>query len=92
MPLPVKCGKLLFKFMCTCRNSFTDFVRNKNLAALACFMLFDSELKVPASEEESSIHLKDRARAKLDNPFNTSKLKLLGKGQGQGRLDLGSVL
>jgi hypothetical protein len=38
-------------------------------------MLFDSQLKVP--EEESTIHLKDRERAKLDNPFNAGKLKEL---------------
>jgi hypothetical protein len=69
-----------------------DFVHNESLAALACSTLFNSELKVPASEEESSIHLKDRERAKLDNPFNASKLKRLDKAQGQGKLDLGSVL
>ena len=38
-------------------------------------MLFDSERKVP--ETESTIHLKDRERAKLDNPFNAGKLKEL---------------
>ncbi len=38
-------------------------------------MLFDSELKV--LEKESTIHLKDRKRAQLDNPFNAGKLKEL---------------
>jgi hypothetical protein len=28
-------------------------------------------------EKESTIHLKDRERAKLDNPFNAGKLKEL---------------
>jgi hypothetical protein len=36
-------------------------------------MLFDSQLKVP--ETDSAIHMKDRERAKLDNPFNACKLK-----------------
>jgi hypothetical protein len=40
-------------------------------------MLFDSELKVP--EGHSAIHLKDREKAKLDNPFNTCMLKELEK-------------
>jgi hypothetical protein len=38
-------------------------------------MLFDFTLKVP--EKESFIHIKDRERAKLDNPFNAGKLKEL---------------
>ena len=44
---------------------------------LACSMLFDSQLKVP--ETHSAIHLKDREKAKLDNPFNARKLKELEK-------------
>ncbi len=70
MPLPVKRAKLLFQ--CTCRNSFTHFVCEESLA---CSMLFDSTLK--EQEKESSIHVKDRERAKLDNPFNAGKLKVL---------------
>ena len=68
MPLPVKCRKLLF--WCTRRSSFTDFEYEESLA---CTMLFDSALKVP--EKESSIHIKDRERAWLDNPFNACKRK-----------------
>jgi hypothetical protein len=44
---------------------------------LACSMLFDSQLKVP--ETHSAIHLKDREKAKLDDPFNARKLKELEK-------------
>jgi hypothetical protein len=40
-------------------------------------MLFDSQLKVP--EGHSVIHLKDHEKVKLDNPFNTGKLKELEK-------------
>jgi hypothetical protein len=40
-------------------------------------MLFDSQLKMP--ETHSAIHLKDREKAKLDNPFNAGKLKELEK-------------
>jgi hypothetical protein len=72
MPLPVKCGPVLFR--CTCRDSFTHFVCEESLA---CSMLFDSQLKVP--EGYSAIHLKDREKAKLDNPFNAGKLKELEK-------------
>ncbi len=40
-------------------------------------MLFDSALKVPEKESSmiTSIHIKDRERAKLVNPSNTGKLK-----------------
>ncbi len=53
-------------------DSFTHFVCEEGLA---CSMLFDSELKVP--ETESTFHLKDRERAKLDKPFNAGNLKEL---------------
>jgi hypothetical protein len=72
MPLPAKCGQVLFRF--TCRNSFTHFVCEENLA---CSMLFDSQLKVP--EGHSAIHLKDREKAKLHRPFNAGRLKELEK-------------
>ena len=72
MPLPAKCGQVLFQ--CRCRDSFTHFVCEESLA---CSMLFDSQLKVP--EGHSAIHLKDREKAKLDNPFNTCMLKELEK-------------
>ncbi len=55
MPLPAKCGQVLFR--CTCRDSFTHFVCKESLA---CSMLFDSQLKVP--ETHSAIHLKDREK------------------------------
>ena len=65
-------GQVLFR--CTCRDCFTDFVCEESLA---CSMLFDSQLKVP--ERHSATHLKDREKAKLDNPFNAGKLKELEK-------------
>ncbi len=72
MPLPAKCGQVLFQ--CRCRDSFTHFVCEESLA---CSMLFDSGLKVP--ETHSVIHLKDREKAKLDNSVNVGKLKELEK-------------
>jgi hypothetical protein len=72
MPLPVKCGKLLFQ--CTCRSSFTYFVCEESLA---CSLLFDSTSALKVPDKDSSIHTKDCERAKLDNPFNAGKLEQL---------------
>ncbi len=76
MTLPAKYGQVLF--WCTCRDCFTDFGCEESLV---CSLLFDSKLKVPDSQLEgySVIHLKDREKTKLDNPFNAGKLKELEK-------------
>jgi hypothetical protein len=81
MPLPAKCGEVLFR--CTCRDCFTDFVC---VESLSCSMLFDSQLKVP--EKHSAIHLKDCEKAKLDNLFNAGKLKELEKKKEKKKNEL----
>jgi hypothetical protein len=70
MPLLVKLGKSLF--FSASSDCFTDYMCSDSLA---CSMLWDPALEVP--DKENIIQIKDRERAKLDNPFNAGKLKIV---------------
>ena len=68
MPLPIKCGELLFKS--TTADCFKSFV---SADTVVVSMIFNPELKVP--DNLSDRQLKERSRSKSANPF-TVKAKI----------------